>query len=520
MIDRRDFLKLAGTTGATLALLGCAESSAPLPSSVWKPLDDNELPFAGLATSLPMEYDYAPRIEGTLPAALQGTLYRNGPGLFDRGGLRKRMLLDGDGMLQAYQFHNGQVRFRTRFVRTAKYVAEEAAGRFLYRTWSTLAPGGPLANLGLRLANQAEVTVIRRHDRLYAFGGPHPYALDPETLETVGVSTLGVPATLTRYQAHWKVDGHTGEWLHFGVVYRRTPVLHVTVFTPDGHLRTHWTVPLPRQVYMHDWLITARHVVFVLHPGVMTPGGVVSMFLGLRNPADVIRWQPELGNLVLVLDRSGSGAPLVLEADAAWMWHALNAYEERGEIVADFVGAPEIVGLGHPDAPFFAIMRGGPPGPAPPGAHARVRRYVIDPNARTLREDTVAADAGYEMPCLNPRFGCHRHRYGYFAQTGQAEWFWSRVARVDTQTGTVTSYDFGPGHYCSEPVFAPQPGFAYAAGAVAEPGWLLTLVYNAGTKRSYVAILEADRVAAGPVALVHLIHHVPLSFHGYWHAEA
>jgi all-trans-8'-apo-beta-carotenal 15,15'-oxygenase len=520
MADCRDFLKRVGTTRAALALLGYAESSAPLPSSVWKPLADNPLPYAGLATSLPTEYDYSPRIEGTLPLALQGTLYRNGSGLFDRGGLRKRMLLDGDGMLQAYQFRSGQVRFRNRFVRTKKYVAEEAAGRFLYRTWSTLAPGGPLANLGLRLANQAEVTVIRRHNVLYAFGGPHPYALAPDSIETLGVSTLGVPATLTRYQAHWKVDGHTGEWLHFGVSYGRAPTVHVTVFTPDGRLRTHWSVPLPRQVYMHDWLVTAHHVLFILHPGVIPLRGVVAMFLGLRSPADVIRWQPELGNLVLVLERGGPGVPLLLEADAAWMWHALNAYEERGEIIADFVGAPEIVGLGSPDAPFFTIMRGCPPDPAPPGAHARVRRYVINPAARRLREETVAADAGYEMPFLNPGFGCHRHRYGYFAQTGQADWFWSRVARVDTQTGQVTSYDFGPGRYCSEPVFAPQSGFSYAAGASAEPGWLLTVVYDAGTQQSALAILAADHVTAGPVALVHLTHHVPLSFHGYWHAEA
>lgn len=76
------------------------------PSSVWTPLADNALPFAGLATSLPTEYDYVPRVEGRLPPALQGTLYRNGPGLFDRGGGRKRMLLDGDGMIQAYQFRN------------------------------------------------------------------------------------------------------------------------------------------------------------------------------------------------------------------------------------------------------------------------------------------------------------------------------------------------------------------------------------------------------------------------------
>src|SRR5947208_2689492 len=169
------------TVGAVRARLEDAAPSAPLPSDLWRPLAATPLPYAGLATTLAMEYDYAPRIEGHLPPTLQGTLYRNGPGRFDRGGLRKRMLLDGDGMLQVYQFHQGQVRFRTRFVRTAKYVAEEAAGRLLYRTWSTLAPGGMWANLGLHLANQAEVTVIRRHETLYAFGGPHPYALDPET---------------------------------------------------------------------------------------------------------------------------------------------------------------------------------------------------------------------------------------------------------------------------------------------------------------------------------------------------
>jgi carotenoid cleavage dioxygenase-like enzyme len=246
MVDRRDFLKLVGTSGAALAVLGCAAPSTPLPSSVWKPLADNELPFAGLATSLPAEYDYSPHIEGTLPPALQGTLYRNGPGLFDRGGLRKRML---------------------------------------------------------RCARNS---------------GPRP----------------------------------------------------------------------PGRALLHD----------------------------------------------------------------------------------------------HAQLPLA---------PAPPGAQAWVRRYVIDPSARTLREETVAADEGYEMPFINPRFGCHRHRYGYFAQTGQADWFWSRVTRVDTQTGKVTSYDFGPGHYCSEPVFAPQPGLVCEAGAAAEP-----------------------------VALAHLTHRVPLSFHGYRHAEA
>jgi len=37
--------------------------------------------------------DEAPEIEGKIPRELRGSLYRNGPGLFDRGGLRKPHLL-------------------------------------------------------------------------------------------------------------------------------------------------------------------------------------------------------------------------------------------------------------------------------------------------------------------------------------------------------------------------------------------------------------------------------------------
>src|SRR5207244_9473801 len=109
-------------------------------------------------------------------------------------------------------------------------------------------------------------------------------------------------------------------------------------------------------------------------------------------------------------------------AEAAWMWHALNAYEAHGEIIADFLGAPEIVGLGHPAAPFFAVMRGHAPGPPAPEAQARVRRYVMNPAARTLREDVIAADDGYEMPVVNPRLSCNRHGYGRSGEGGGGSW--------------------------------------------------------------------------------------------------
>lgn len=48
-------------------------------------------------------------------------------------------------------------------------------------------------------------------------------------------------------------------------------------------------------------------------------------------------------------------------------------------------------------------------------------------------------------------------------------------------------------------------------GATAEDdGWVLTLVYDAVATRTSLAILDAQRIEEGPVAWVHLPHHVPL----------
>jgi len=194
MISRRRLLLLAGETAAALTLGGCA-SSPPLRKDVFADFGDEERPYLGLATSLREEYSYEARVEGKLPDGLRGTLYRNGPGLFDRGGLRKRNLLDGDGMVQSFRFHERGVHYRNRFVRTEKFKAEQAAGRFLYASWSTQAPGGFPANfLRVGITAEADVTVFPWQGKLYAFDECSlPYELDPQTLATVGISRLGLP---------------------------------------------------------------------------------------------------------------------------------------------------------------------------------------------------------------------------------------------------------------------------------------------------------------------------------------
>ncbi|HBG06255.1 MAG: dioxygenase [Geobacteraceae bacterium GWC2_58_44] len=512
-MSRRQILLLAGEAAASLALFGCA-ASPPLRKEVFADFGDPAHPYFGLATSLREEHSYQARLEGNLPAELRGTLYRNGPGLFDRGGLRKRNLLDGDGMVQSFRFAGAGVHYRNRFVRTEKYLAEQAAGRFIFSSWSTQAPGGFWANfMGAGgITGQAGVTVFAWRGRLYAFDEcALPYELDPDTLETSGVSSLGLPGSMTIYAAHAKMDPVTGEWLHFGVLYGPKPMLHITIFEPNGTLKLHRSLPMPRNVYMHDWFVCGRHLIFTLHPVHIA---YQSVFWGRKSISESLSWKPERGNLIMVLDREGDKPPLLLESSACYMWHSFNAFNRGAEIVADFIGYDNPDHFVGPDPIATAIMVGRRGSYAFPGS---LRRYLIDPAAGTIRDELL--DAGnYEWPRVNELHRCYDYRFGYMLKTRPEDFFWNIVCRIDMRTGRIESYDFGKGSYLTEPVFIPLPGRLYLPGDACEPGFLLVEVYDSASRRSYLAVLRAENLASGPVAIVHLNHHVPFSYHGWWSA--
>jgi len=514
MWTRRRFLQASAATAAAATVAPPVEAGMPpLDQSLFPPLDrQGDQPWLGLATSLLEEHDGVPEVEGRLPAALRGHLYRNGPGRFDRGGARKRCVLDGDGMVQHYAFDPdapGGVRYRNRYVRTAKWLEEEERGAYRYATWTTQAPGGIFANMfARRMANQAGVSVWPRGDALYAFDeSAEAHELDPGTLATRGPSDLGAGEGRAVFAAHPKRCARTGEWLHFGLEYGRELSVHLHCFAADGRPLWHREHVLPRYVYVHDWFVSERHLVLLLHPAEIAMAGFL---LGRRSLAGSFRWRPEKGNVVLVFPRAATGEPVRIETEAAWMWHSLNAFDDGAELVCDFVGDDDPADFIGDDPALWALMEGRR------GRSSRgstLRRYRIDPAAGTLRSDTLADGGSYEFPVVAPARSCRPHRYGYLAHGVSDDPFWSRIVRVDTRTGGVEAFAFGERQWCGEPVFAPHPE---AAGQGDERGWLLTQVYDGDRRRSFLAILDAARLADGPVARVHHAHHVPLSFHGQW----
>lgn len=170
-------------------------------------------PIAALAVDTADRADSEVAVLGTLPPALEGVLFRNGPGRFSRGGRVKRTLLDGDGVVQRLRLEDGRARYARRFVRTPKLAAEAAADRFLSPTWTSKAPG-LLSNFGQHMRSQAGVTAYKVNGRLLALDEVAPgFELDPDTLETLGPVGLGLPDGDTGPKAHARQIPANGDWI-------------------------------------------------------------------------------------------------------------------------------------------------------------------------------------------------------------------------------------------------------------------------------------------------------------------
>jgi all-trans-8'-apo-beta-carotenal 15,15'-oxygenase len=505
MVSRREAIGLLGASAATLTL--DRSGFAQTPQTAFLPASQRWL--TRLAQGIADRIDSAPEIEGKLPRDLSGTLYRNGPGLFERNGYRKATLLDGDGMIRAFTFLDGKVRFRTRFVGTEKFTREARSARFLYPTWTTPAPSLFENFPEIPSKSQAGITAVVKAGVLYAFDEVgKPYALDPESLDTTQPLDPGGPGAQAfpkAYKAHTKTDARTGAWVLTGTSGQLRQQLHAVLIDAMGAPLAHVHTPNPRGDYFHDFFWTGRRVVFHLHP---TPLSPLPMLLGLRTYVESLSWRPDLGSLLVVVDPMGAEAPVTLEVPATWMWHAANAHERDNTIIADFIGYDAPDHFFGPDAAFRAIMTGHTGVASAPG---KFRRITIDLSHRTARLETVI-DQHFEFPTVSPRVHGQGYRFAYAAIGDISRgWFHDGIAKIDVEAGKHEEYRFGAQAYVGEPVFVPRAGAQDEDG-----GWLLCEVLDGRTECSKLAIFDARSLQAGPVAAVKLANHLPFSFHGWW----
>jgi carotenoid cleavage dioxygenase len=492
-MQRRQFLK-AGLGLATLGVTGLARADA---HTTYQRFHAALARDPGLAVYANLEGNQQGQavIEGRFPAELQGTFFRNGPGRFELGGERYHHWFDGDGFDEAWRIGGGTVSHQGRFVETRKFLDESAAGQFLYPAFGT-----NIARRGFRdndSGNAANTNLLPFNDRLYAlWEGGSATEIDPATLATVGIHTWRDDLRAMPFSAHPKVEPDGTLW-NFGALPGGDKVALYRIGA-DGKVLQAGAIEVPKLALLHDFAVSARHLIFVVPPYDISDDANLSL-------AERHVWAGRArGARVVVVAKDTLTVRRIYELPPHMVFHFGNAWDEAGGDVTHF-------DLVLHDGDFLAAashLMEGVREPNRPAAHAAMR-VSLDHASGKL--GTTHLLDGAEFPRVMPQVVGQRHgRLAVLSSDARnASLVLDTVNVVDVDKGRADSWRFGAGWRAEEHVLVPRQGARSETD-----GWLVGVAQDTNTKTSALTVFDAARVHAGPLALARLPYRTPHCFHG------
>jgi len=456
----------------------------------------------------------ASAITGVVPPALRGgRMLSNGPGWTHIGG-RTAHPFDGHGYVRAFAFQDdGGCRLRARFVQTPSYAAERELGQLVHRGLGTNLPPPFWRNLGVRgpARNVANTTIQRVGDRLLAgWEGGAPYALDADSLETVGEEHFGGALAGQATLAHFKRDARQARLVACSLAQGRQSTLTFREIDGAGRVVHERTAALPGMLFAHDFALAPGFCIVGGNPLRLRPAGIAGMLAGTSTLLGAIA--PDLskpGALHLVPRDGEAPVRTVRLPGPAFVVHFGNAFERDGAIIVDAAvfarfSFGEEFGYTGPSTPFDPrlpeargpqqLMRITIPAGADAATWAPLVPHGVDfPRFHPDHE-------GQETPAL---FGATRKDTRYSDPFDSV----LRVDLLDPERPPAL-WTAPADVFVGEPIFVPDP-------ARPEAGHVLAILSEPHAGRTTLAVFDAQALQAGPLARVPLPL-LPVAFHGAW----
>ena len=496
---RRRFLALLAATGAAgvapvapVAPVGAAPRARPSAAQAFR------------SSFEPVAESYGPTrvpFDRPLPKGLAGRLLRCGPARLRRGDTVHEHWFDGDGMVHSFTLAGRHLRHHARMVRTTRYVAEEAAGRFEWPSWATARPDGrPVRSPDD--VNTANTSVLPVGDELLAlWEGGSPWRLDPDTLETLGRAVLSAPTDGLPFSAHPRRDADGTLWSFGHAAGSGRLVLYA--LDRRGRLLRTGLVDAPNADSVHDFAITERFLVFTLFPWMRDDAAVDAN----ASVLDRLRWDDAARVVVLLIDKRGLEVVRRFSLDPFFAYHFGNAWEDGDAVRLEVARSPGV------DVLMEAVRLATRGEAAPRLPRPAATDVVLDPRSGKAVAEPLPV-AGLEFPAWE------RRRTGVstsslFGMTANASlpagaFGHNELVGFDRGSGTVRRYDFGTRVLAEEHVHAPDPS------ARDRGGWLLGTSFDWEAGRTSLNVFDADDVSAGPVAVATLPYKLPLGLHGHF----
>jgi carotenoid cleavage dioxygenase-like enzyme len=496
VISRREFNELLGSSALAIGF-GGRKALASENGDVGWTSDDPHLSGNYLPVEREMDVSNLKVISGRIPRDLSGAYMRNGPNPRFKP-IYYAYPMDGDGMIHAVYFDNGQARYRNRFVRTIGFLTEQRAGRAIYGSLThpvPIDPGliGPGGDPG-PIKDGAFISILRHGGHLLALDEASPcYELTMD-LDTIGEWKAGTDKPID-LGAHNRRHPKTGAL--FTLAYSlREPTVEFHEIDPSGNVAKTFSIALAAPTMIHDFILTERHIVLLACPAIFD-------LQAAQSGKPLPQWRPDLGTRIGLIALDGSSTEW-LDADPFFVFHFGNGFERGGHIVIDYVRHDRL-NLGYATANRKV-----------PTLH----RMNIDLANRKIA-DAEIANMVVEFPRVNDALNALPMRFVYLPTltntlqlANPPSATFNAMLKVNAETGDIVRHDFG-NRVAGEATFVPRK-----ANRSEDDGYLAIFAFDPVNRTSDLVLLDAAHIDAEPVAVIRMPQRVPQGLHGAWIPKA
>ncbi|MEE6499914.1 hypothetical protein FKM82_003635 [Ascaphus truei] len=309
--------------------------------------------------------EYPEPIKAEIPNWLQGTVLRNGPGKHSVGEMSYNHWFDGLALLHSFTIKNGEVYYRSKYLRSDTYNTNMEANRIVVSEFGTMAYPDPCKNIFSKaftylshvvpeFTDNCLINIIKYGDDFYASSETNFIRkIDPQTLETLEKVdyTKHVTVNLATSHPHYDSAGNTfnmgtsigdkGKTKY--IIFKIPAAVPDTEkkMSPFKHSEVLCSIPAHKLLspsYYHSFGMTENYIVFVEQPFKLDILKLATAYFRGINWASCISFHEDEKTWIHIIDRrTKKPVPVRFYTDALVAYHHVNAYEEDGHIVFDII---------------------------------------------------------------------------------------------------------------------------------------------------------------------------------------
>jgi len=440
-------------------------------------------------------------VKGQIPKWIQGSFYRNGPGLLRSSSHSFKHWFDGLAMLHKFDILDGKVLYQSKYIESnvkESIIENKGIGFPEFATDPCISIFKKLMSSFTFCNPKVNIQEIENH--LFALGETRlQLEIDKkslDSLEVIDYTDTSFSPVVTTAHPHVKDDNL------YNLVLSMGPLNFYKIIRYNIHDKTTETIariPIQQPAYIHSIGMSDSYFIIAHYP---YTSNTIDFLLKNKPFIENFKWRKNQKVKFFIVSKKSGKVVHKIKADPFFAFHFINTYEEDDSLIFDMVAYPdaEIINSFYLDnlSNFNAKLK-----------ESGLYRFIFNLKSKTLEKREISRET-LELPRIDDRYlrKKYNHTYAVGVSKDGNKQFYDQLIKINMCNGKTTIWK-DPDYYPGEPIFLHNHD-----SIDDDNGIIISILINITNKSKGSKLLFLDAKTFTEIASVDIKHSIMPGFHG------